>query len=34
MACYVFCKSLGRKPDFCYILDFYLVSVNVVLDKL
>ena len=30
MACYVFCKSLGKKPDFCYILDCYPVSVNVV----
>ena len=30
MACFVFCKSLGRKPDFCYILDCYPVSINVV----
>ena len=29
-ACYVFCKSLGRKPDFCYILDCYPVSVDIV----
>ena len=27
MACYVFCKSLGRKRNFCYILDCYPVSV-------
>ena len=30
MACFVFCKSLGRKLDFFYILDCYPVSVNVV----
>ena len=34
MACYVFYKSLGRKPNFCYIMDCYSVYVNVVLDKL
>ena len=27
---FLFCKSLSRKPDFCYILDCYPVSVNVV----
>ena len=30
MACCRFCKSLGRKPDFFYILDCYPVSVNIV----